>query len=330
MPRLAIDNRDVEVPPGSTILDAARKLGLDIPALCFCQGHKPPTSCMICVVKVRGRNGLVPSCATPAAEGMVVDSETDEVRQIRKTGLELLLTDHLGDCTAPCHNACPAHMDIPLMLGQVAAGRLAEAIATVKKDLALPAVLGRICPQPCESACRRRDLDGPAAICLVTRFVAEQDLASAGPYLPPCQPSTGRHVAIVGAGPAGLAAAYHLLQMGHACTLLDDRAWPGGTLLVEVDEGRLPRSVLEGEIAIIEKLGANLRLQTRVGQDVTLAELRRGFDRPEDTRDGPAGCVGGGRRGPAQQARGAVRGPRQSRSDLPGPVSSRCRGGRPL
>src|ERR1051325_2186995 len=98
MPRLTIDNRSVDVPPGGTVLDAARVLGIDIPTLCHLDGYEPSTSCMLCLVKVKGRNRLVPSCATVAEEGMEVESETPQVRQVRRTGLELLLSDHLGDC----------------------------------------------------------------------------------------------------------------------------------------------------------------------------------------------------------------------------------------
>ncbi|NQT39953.1 MAG: (2Fe-2S)-binding protein, partial [Planctomycetes bacterium] len=92
MPRITIDQREVEVPPGATILAAARKLGIDIPTLCSFEGFKPATSCLVCLVKLRDPDRLVPSCATAAADGMVVESETPEVHDIRKTVLELLLS----------------------------------------------------------------------------------------------------------------------------------------------------------------------------------------------------------------------------------------------
>ncbi|MHC4698034.1 MAG: FAD-dependent oxidoreductase [Planctomycetota bacterium] len=278
MTRLVIDNRDVEVPAGSTILDAARRLGMDIPTLCFLDGFKPSTSCMICLVKVKGRNQFVPSCATAVEEGMEVESETGEVHGIRRAGLELLLSDHVGDCTAPCQNTCPAHMDIPLMLRQVAGGELRDAIATVKSDIALPAVLGRVCPEVCERTCRRREVDSPASICLVKRHVADVDLASEAPYLPPCEPSTGKKIAIIGAGPTGLSAAYHLLQLGHACTVYDSSAEPGGMLRRDFDEDLLPRNVLDGEIAVIERLGAQFQMDVAIGKDEPLADLTDRFD----------------------------------------------------
>ena len=277
MPRVVIDNQQVEVPAGSTILDAARKLGLDIPALCHRNGHPPLTSCMVCLVKVKDEDRVVPSCATCVEEGMQVESESDEVRALRRTGLELLLADHAGDCRAPCQHACPADMDIPSMLRHVAAGRLREAIATVRKDIALPAVLGRVCPELCEKGCRLREIGRPASVCLVKRFVADTDLVAESPYLPPCAPATGRKVAIVGAGPTGLTAAYHLLQAGHSCTVFDDQARPGGMLRTAFDEAQLPRNVLDAEIALIERLGAVLRPNMSVGRDVSLADLRDEF-----------------------------------------------------
>ena len=171
----------VEVPPGGTLLDAARSLGIDVPTLCYLEGCQPSTSCLVCVVRVKGRNGFVPACATMADDGMEVESESPEVHQVRKTALELLLSDHVGDCLAPCYFTCPAHMDIPLMLRQIGGENLREAIATVKEAIALPAVLGRICPGPCEKGCRRGAADGAVAVCGLKRFVADADLASREP-----------------------------------------------------------------------------------------------------------------------------------------------------
>ena len=278
MPRLVIDNQEVEVPPGSSVLDAARRLGIDIPTLCYLEGQTPLTSCMVCVVKVNGRDALVPSCATRAEEGMVVESETDEVREQRRCALELLLSDHLGDCEAPCQTACPAHMDIPRMIRHIAAGQVREALITIKQDIALPATLGRICPAPCEKACRRGQADAPLSICLLKRYAADADLASAEPYVPPRKDATGKRVAIVGAGPAGLAAAYHLLQQGHACTLFDEHDAPGGMLRYGVPEEKLPRDVLDAEIDVIRNLGAEFRMSRRLDSATGLERLRKDFD----------------------------------------------------
>ena len=278
MAKLTIDNRKVEVADGATILDAAGKLGIDIPTLCFLKDCKPSTSCMVCVVQVEGFASLVPACATVATDGMKVRSDCDQVHEARKAALELLLSDHLGDCLGPCHTICPAQMNIPLMIRRSAAGDLSGAIATVKEDIALPAVLGRICPAPCERGCRRAAIDEAVSICLLKRYVADVDLDSDKPYSPPCEPKKGKRVAIVGAGPAGLAAGYYLQQCGYDCTIFDDHEKPGGMLQYAVPEDELPRDVLDNEIAQIERVGVIFRCGTRIGDKISLEDLRKDFD----------------------------------------------------
>ncbi|HIQ20247.1 MAG TPA: FAD-dependent oxidoreductase [Planctomycetes bacterium] len=278
MPELTIDGKPVQVPPGATVLDAARELGVDVPALCFLEGYPPSTSCLVCMVKLRGSQRMVPACGTRAEDGMEVESETPEVHQVRRTALELLLSDHAGDCLAPCHFACPAHMDIPLMLRQIGRLDLQRAIVTIKRDIALPAVLGRVCPKPCEKGCRRGAADGPVAVCELKRVAADADLASPNPYLPECSPQTGKRVAVVGAGPTGLAAAYYLRQKGHQVTLLDKQPEPGGRLRCQFSEEELQRDVLDHEIQQILRLGIQTRWETEVGQDPSLDDLQTGFD----------------------------------------------------
>lgn len=278
MKKLIIDNQEVEVDDGATILDAARKLGIEIPTMCHLVGCKPSTSCMVCVVKVAHLDYLVPACGAVAEDGMLVDSDSDEVHQARRAALELLLSDHLGDCMGPCQITCPANMNIPLMIRQIMRGELRAAIATVKKDIALPAVLGRICPAPCERACRRAVYDEAVSICLLKRYVADVDLQSPEPYLPSCKPTQDKRVAIVGAGPAGLAAAYYLRQQGFECTIFDEHEKPGGMLQYAVPHQELPRDVLDKEIALIEKLDVKFRCQTRIGTTLSMDDLRKCFD----------------------------------------------------
>ena len=148
---ITIDGREVELEEGKTILDGARQLGIDIPTLCYLERCGPMTSCLVCVVRLRfnGRTSVVPSCGMKAMPGMVVESETPEIHDLRRSALELLLSDHVGDCLSPCVRICPLGLNIPQMLRQVQLGRLEEAAATVRTALALPAVLGRMCHRPC-------------------------------------------------------------------------------------------------------------------------------------------------------------------------------------
>jgi NADPH-dependent glutamate synthase beta subunit-like oxidoreductase len=279
MAKLTIDNIEVEVPEGSTILDAANQAGIEIPTLCYMEGHPPNSTCMVCVVKITGGRGkLVPACAAPAQDGLVIESDTDEVLEARRTALELLLSNHLGDCEAPCHGICPAHMDIPRMIRSILSDKLDEGIRIVKADIALPAVLGRICPEICERGCRRKQGDSAVSICLLKRYVADKDLESPSPHKPECKADTGKRVAVVGGGPAGLAATYYLRQMGHGVTLFDEHDKLGGALRYGIEREKLPLDVLDREIATIEALGFEFEPGKKVGRDISLAELREQFD----------------------------------------------------
>src|SRR5512141_987201 len=114
---ITIDSRPVTVLPGESVLQAARKIGVDIPTLCYLEKCGPLNTCQVCLVKINGK--LVPSCGTKAEPEMIVESETPEVHEARKTALELLFSDHVGDCLSPCSRLCPLGLNIPLMLRQV-------------------------------------------------------------------------------------------------------------------------------------------------------------------------------------------------------------------
>jgi ferredoxin len=277
MPTITIDGQKVTVDPGKTLLDAAQQLSIRIPTLCHIQGSHPFTSCMVCVVKDKASGRLLPACSATAVDGMVVETRSEEVCNARKTALELFLSEHVGDCEGPCQRACPAHIDLPLMIRQIGAGQVRDALVTVKRDLPFPAVLGRICPAPCEKVCRRAQHDGPVSICLLKRFAGDADITSATPYLPPCKPTSNKKVAIVGAGPAGLTAAYFLLQRGHACTIFDDRDKPGGMLQYGVDESKLPRHVLDAEIEILRRIGAVFKPHMKIGINPSIDDLANQF-----------------------------------------------------
>jgi formate dehydrogenase major subunit len=275
---LTIDGRRVSVEPGSTVLEAAKRIGVRIPTLCHVPGIEPAASCYICAVQIEGRPALSPACATPVSEGMVVRTDSQDVHRARKIALELLLSDHAGECTAPCVALCPAGLDIPGFVAGVAAGDNHHAFELTAERLVLPGSLGRICPRLCEQECRRDAFGRAVAVGALHRYAADLDRAAATPYIPWCAPATGKSVAIVGAGPAGLAAAWRLLQKGHGCTLFDTHPLPGGMLRYGIPAYRLPKDALDAEIEAIKKLGARFRMGSQWGRDFTLAGLRERHD----------------------------------------------------
>ncbi|HEX6975665.1 MAG TPA: FAD-dependent oxidoreductase [Vicinamibacterales bacterium] len=271
---LTIDGRNVEVEAGTTVLAAARALGIDIPTLCDVAGYEPVASCFVCAVQIEGRRTLSPACAMPVAPGMIVRTNTDDVIAARRMALELLLSDHAGECIAPCAAKCPARLDIPAFVRSIAETGIST-MAIITETLALPGSLGRICPRLCEEHCRRCEQDQELAIGALHRYAADRDRQAARPFHPPRSLPTGKNVAIVGAGPAGLAAAWFLQQKGHHCTLCDAAESPGGMLRYGIPSYRLPKDALDAEIEGIRALGARFRMGQRWGRDFSLADLRR-------------------------------------------------------
>ncbi len=277
MIKLKINNINIEVPPGTTVMKAAAELGIEIPAMCYLEGPGHFPSCLICMVRDENSGRLIPSCNTKVLEGMNIDTEHEEVVESRKTSLELLLSDHVGECEAPCQTNCPAHMDIPLMNRLLAKGQFEEALKVVKKDIALPAVLGRICPAPCERACRRRSVDEAVSICLLKRYAADHDSDNRIWYVPEKAPSNGLKIAIIGTGPAGLSAAYYLTLNGYKCILFDKNSLPGGALRYAIPNSKLPKDVLDQEIETIKQLGADFIMDHQMNADA-IGILRKNHD----------------------------------------------------
>ena len=274
---MKIDKREVEAREDAPLIEVIRGTGTEVPSMCYLEGMDHFTSCMVCVVKERNSGKMIPSCSRKVEEGMDIITMDEEVQEARKTALELMLSEHVGDCEAPCQITCPAHMDIPLMNRLLAKGEFSEALKVVKKDIALPAVLGRICPAPCEGACRRKPIDGAVSICLLKRYAGDHDLESGSPWNPERAAGTGKRVAVIGAGPAGLAAAYHLSLLGHECMVLDRNSKAGGSMRKEVPPEELPMEVLDREIETIAAAGVSFMLVQEVDRD-SFARLSKEYD----------------------------------------------------
>lgn len=275
---LTIDGRIVSVDPELSILEAARRNGIDIPTLCFHEALPERGSCWLCIVELKGQNRFIPGCNTKVSDGMVVETDNAELRAMRRQSLERIISQHCGDCLGPCEISCPAGCDIPEFVSAIASGRDHDAIRIIRQTIPLPGILGRVCPAPCEDACRRHGVDDPVSICALKRFAADRDATTGAPFVPERQEPSGKRVAIVGAGPAGLTAAYYLLAAGHGVTIIDAHKQPGGMMRYGIPRFRLPEEVIEADIAPIRAMGAEFRMSTRFGSDIGWTELSNDHD----------------------------------------------------
>lgn len=273
MINLTINGKKITAPAGSTILEAARSNGIYIPTLCYDEAVEVYGACGLCVVEAEGVAKLLRSCSAKAADGMVIHTESERVVKSRKIAMELLMSAHDGDCIAPCQLACPANTDCQGYVGLIANGRFDDALKLIKDKIALPASIGRVCPHPCEKACRRAKVEEPINIAQLKAFAADLDLKG-DTYLPEIAKSTGKKVAIVGGGPAGLTAALYLRTKGHEVTVFDMMDKMGGMLRYGIPQYRLPKEVLDSEISVIEKTGVRLVNNVKFGKDITLDMLK--------------------------------------------------------
>lgn len=276
--RLNIDGKEILGLPGQTILDVARANDIDIPTFCFDDRTEIYGACGLCVVEIEGFPKMVKACATEIADNMVILTNTPRVRESRKTNLELLLSNHIGDCRPPCTLACPARTDCQGYVGLIANGQFREALKLIKDSIPLPGAIGRVCPHPCEEKCRRGLMEEPISIVWLKRFAADFDEFGEDPFMPEIAPETGKSVAVIGGGPLGLSAAYFLRRLGHAITIFEAMPKLGGMLRYGIPEYRLPNEVLDEEIDLIERMGVELRPNTRVGQDLPFEAIRKKYD----------------------------------------------------
>ena len=277
--RINIDGREVTALPGQTILQVARDNDIFIPTLCYDERMETYGACGLCMVEVEGNPKLLKSCATEIAPGMVIRTKSKRIEESRKTNLELLLSNHVGDCRPPCVKNCPAGTDCQGYVGLISQGQYREALELIKEKIPLPAAIGRVCPHPCETACRRGLIDEPVSIASLKRFAADLDIdAGEEAFLPECQESTGKKVAVIGGGPYGLSMAYFLRQMGHEITIFEAMPFAGGMLRYGIPEYRLPKKVLEDEISTIRDMGVEIRTGVKVGRDISFDAIRREYD----------------------------------------------------
>ena len=396
--KLIIDGKEVQTKAGETILNAALENGIYIPHLCSKEELHPAGACRLCMVEIAGREGVVPSCATRAEEGMHVNTHSPAAEEIRKLCCDFIFKRHPPECTGcvkygkcqlqsisqyvgdtgiklraaqleipentqdpvichdmqrcilcgrcvrvcadyrgvgvlkmkkvdgrlrvvvdgdnlnisgcrycsacvevcptgsireqeaiakhqagktrehaliPCLGECPAHIDVPKYIRFIKEKRYDDAAATIREKAPLPWVLGYVCDHPCEGACKHACLNEAISIRALKQFAAQQDKGSWKEHLETLAP-TGKKIAVIGSGPAGLTTAWLLRRKGHGVTIFEKEEKAGGQLRYGIPKHRLPREVLDQEIDTLLELGIQLELEHPIQSAPAL--LQQGFD----------------------------------------------------
>jgi len=278
MIEVTLNGTQVQTEAGITILELARRNGIEIPNLCHDEELKPFGSCWVCAVEVKGRRGFVTSCGTKVLPGMEIITDSEDIRAARKMALELLISDHYADCEAPCKIACPDHVDIQSYVSLIANGQYHDAVKVIKETLPMPLSIGRVCPAFCERECRRQIIEEPIAIRQLKRFAADEDLGDVWNYVPEKAEATGKKIAIIGAGPSGLTCGFYLSNLGHEVTVFESAPAAGGWLRYGIPEYRLPKDILDREIELMCANGMKIEYNVQLGRDLQLEKLSIDYD----------------------------------------------------
>ena len=277
-----INGKTIETDGTKTILECALENGIEIPNLCKTEGLAPYGACGVCVVEGMKDGKTMPklirSCSQYPAPDCEYSSESEKAAKTRKLALELMMSDHDGDCVGPCVLACPAHTQCQKYVKQIALRDYESAVETIKEVIPVPASIGRICPHPCESECRRQNVEESISIAYLKAFAADMVLSEGKHVIPECAASTGKSAGIIGGGPAGLSAAFRLAQNGVKVTIYDKMPKMGGMLRYGIPEYRLPKVVLNAELEEMQSMGIEFVNNFEIGKDGTVDEIKTKHD----------------------------------------------------
>jgi NADPH-dependent glutamate synthase beta subunit-like oxidoreductase len=187
-----------------------------------------------------------------------------------------VIEDCMGDAPAYCTATCPLHIDPKTYINEIKEGRYEQSIKTIREKTIFPGVLGRVCAHPCEEECKRNELESALSIKNLKRFASNYDDPARWDL--ETEASTGKKVAVVGAGPAGATAAYELAKKGHEVVIYEALPVVGGMLRLGIPAYRLPADVIDSEYSILEKMGVEIKLNTKVGEDISFDDLENNYD----------------------------------------------------
>lgn len=278
MIKFSLNGHEITCENGDTVLEAANKAGIEIQNLCYNDKLKIYGACGLCLVESDKSPKLMRACSAKATDGAVYNTNSPRAYSARKTALELIMSDHEGDCKGPCKLNCPAGTEVQEYLNQISLGNYKKAVEIIKDKICIPASIGRVCPHPCEKNCRRALVEEPISIAFLKAFAADKDLASDDTFMPEVKTKTGKKVAVIGGGPAGLQCAFKSAVMGHSVTVFDAMPEMGGMLRYGIPEYRLPKKVLGSEIDLLKALGVDLKNEIKIGTDISLDEIRKEYD----------------------------------------------------
>jgi formate dehydrogenase beta subunit len=202
----------------------------------------------------------------------------DYMAYIRGGKKPKLAASYHDKLTAPCMDRCPAHIDIPAYIEEIKNYRFEESLSVIRERMPIAAVCGRVCPHPCETACRRALVDEPVSIMVMKRVASDHEwMHHKTPPMIPNAP-TGKKVMVVGAGPAGLTCAFYLALQGHKVKIIDMLSEPGGTVAVGIPDYRMPRPLLQREADVVASLGVEIEYGVKLGRDISLKEIKEQYD----------------------------------------------------